>query len=190
MGRHLDQIEAIAALNGGTVIGLPTESSFALGARIDRPAALERLGDLKAGRSDPIGLMIGHPRQLPGHVTEVPAIGFDLARAYWPGPLTIVLEATANVPDLVTAGRKSVGFRVPGYPPLVDLLLAVGAPVTATSANPPGEPPATTVAAFETYFPDLDIWTPVMETPGGPPSTLVDIRDGGLTVLRHGAAEI
>jgi len=180
----------VAALDRGRVVGLPTESSFALAARVDRPSALAELAHLKAERAKPIGLMIAHPRQLPGWVEEVPAIGFDLARAYWPGPLTLVMTATANVPEQITAGGPTVGFRVPGLDALVALLTDVGVPVTATSANRPGESPVTSVIAFEETFPDVPVWAEFAESPGGPPSTVVDIRDGGLRILRPGAIEL
>lgn len=182
--------EVIARLEAGEVVAVPTHSSFALAARIDRPAALARLAELKPERDKPIGLVIDHPRSLPGLVADVPPVAFDLAQAFWPGPLTIVFKATRNVPELVTAGSGSVGIRVPGHEALRALCAEVGVALTATSANRPGEPPILRADELERVFPGLPIWDLEPETAGRLPSTVVDVRDGSYTVLRKGAAEI
>jgi len=127
MARLIGIDEVVAALDEGSVVAVPTESSYALAARIDRPAALAALARLKPGRNKPIGLMIAHPRHLPGYVADVPPVAFDLVRAYWPGPLTLVFRATHNVPEAVQAGTQSVGVRQPGDEDLLALLDAVGA---------------------------------------------------------------
>lgn len=179
--------EVVARLDAGEVVAVPTGSSFALAARIDRPAALARLAVLKPERGKPIGLVVDHPSRLPGLVADVPPVAFDLAQAFWPGALTIVFKATRNVPDLITAGSGSVGLRVPEHEQLRALCADVGAALTATSANRPGEPPICTVDELDRVFPGLPVWDLEERTAGGLPSTVVDVRDGGWTVLRRGA---
>ncbi len=187
---RISRDEVIARLDAGEVVAVPTSSSFALAARIDRPAALAQLAMLKPERDKPIGLVIDHPRSLPGLVVDVPPIAFDLARAYWPGPLTMVFKATHNVPALVSAGSGSVGIRVPGHQALRALCADIGIALTATSANHPGEPPICDSTELIRAFPGLFVWDIEARTAGQPPSTVVDVRDGVWTVLRKGAVTI
>jgi L-threonylcarbamoyladenylate synthase len=187
---RISRDEVIARLDAGEVVAVPTSSSFALAARIDRPTALDRLAALKPERDKPIGLVIDHPRNLPGLVADVPPVAFDLAQAYWPGPLTMVFKATRNVPLLVTAGSGSVGIRVPGHEALRALCADVGVALTATSANRPGEAPINDSDELARIFPGLPVWDIEDRTAGRLPSTVVDVRDGGWIILRQGAVTI
>src|SRR5690554_3035795 len=104
---RVDRATVLELLASGRLVALPTESSFALAGRIDRPTALAELADIKAGRGEPVGLMLDQPRNLPGWVRDIPPVALDLTRAYWPGALTLVFVATANVPEQVQAGTGS-----------------------------------------------------------------------------------
>lgn len=182
--------QIIEALLAGALVALPTESSFALAGRIDSQTAMDKLFELKAERNKPVGLMIAHPRLLPGYVQDVTPVALDLVRAYWPGPLTLVFDATGHIPEALTAGTGSIGIRQPGLEELLPILEAVQVPVTATSANLPGEAPILTITELEQVFPELLVWDAFEVLPGGAPSTVVDIRSGWYEVLRQGAIDL
>lgn len=178
--------EVVYALEAGKVVAIPTESSFGLMARIDSPKALKELLTLKPQRKKPIPLVIGDPKILPVYVREVPPWAALLQERFWPGPLTLVYWARPEVPAEIHQGTETVGIRQPGVSHLLQLLKLVGVPLTATSANPPGDPPLTTAAEVIRTFPDLFVWVVLREAPGGPPSTILDIRTPEVKVLRAG----
>lgn len=118
---------------------------------------------------------------------DVPPEARALATRFWPGPLTLVLPARPGLPAPLTAGTGTIGVRVPGHPVAGALVEALGGPVTAPSANPPGAPPPRTVAAARAYFGDrVDVYVDAGELPGGG-STVAAVEGGALRVLRAGA---
>jgi L-threonylcarbamoyladenylate synthase len=106
---------------------------------------------------------------------------------HWPGPLTLVLRACPSVPDGVTAGTGTIGVRVSSHPVARALVRALGAPVTAPSANPSGAEPPTTAAGVLAYFDGaLDLVLDAGPTPGGLASTVLDATVDPPRVLRQG----
>ncbi len=182
--------EALAALASGGVVAAATESSFGLLADIENPLALERLLSLKprgADKGQP--LMVPDVRTWHGLVTHVPPEAERLAARLWPGGLTIVLPARADVDPHVQLGG-TVAVRIPGQSPAAILVRAYGKALTATSANPPGGKPALTSTELAACFPEAvragKLWVLPGTAPGGPPSTIVGM-EGGCQVLREGA---
>jgi L-threonylcarbamoyladenylate synthase len=111
-----------------------------------------------------------------------------LMARYWPGALTLVLPARAIVPSDVTAGTGTLGLRISSHPVALGLVRALGEPVTAPSANPTGLPPTTTADGVLAYFPDgIDLVLDGGATPGGEPSTVLDVTTDPPTVIRQGA---
>lgn len=184
-----DLADVVRLLNDGSVVAIPTESFFALAARIDRPEALIQLAELKRGRQQPIGLIAADTAAVEPLVADISRTARQLIDDYWPGPLTVVFQATLTLSDILTAGTDTIGIRVPADPLLQQLLRSTG-PLTATSANRPGEPPAVTVEAVEAAFPDLPVWSIVKQAPGGLPSTVVDARGVTPRVIRAGAVPL
>jgi tRNA threonylcarbamoyl adenosine modification protein (Sua5/YciO/YrdC/YwlC family) len=112
-----------------------------------------------------------------------------LAEAHWPGPLTLVLRARPGLAPAL-APRGTIGVRVPGPSPALEIVRAFGAPLTATSCNVSGQPPARTHAEVLAYFQgQLDAVVPG-DAPGGAPSTVVDASGPTLRVLRQGAVHV
>jgi L-threonylcarbamoyladenylate synthase len=108
--------------------------------------------------------------------------------AFWPGPLTMVFAAAHELSNAVTAGTGSVGIRLSAWQPLVDLLRRVG-PVTGTSANREGMPPPRTAEEVQYNLGDaVDLIIDAGPTPGGPPSTVIDVR-GPIRIIRNGSIE-
>jgi L-threonylcarbamoyladenylate synthase len=176
-------------LGAGGLIALPTESVYGLAVDPFDERALARLWKVK-GRSEgkPILLLIGDASQLGPLVRSIPPAAEILMKAFWPGPLTIVFPAALGLSDAVTAGTGSVGIRLIAWEPLVDLLRRVG-PVTGTSANREGFPPPRTAEEVqEGLGAALDLIIDVGQTPGGPPSTVIDVQ-GSIRIVREGAVE-
>lgn len=183
----MDVLEAAKRLlDLGGVLAMPTESYYALGVRACEGAAVHRVCAIK-GRGDdkPILVLIGNRAQLPQLVTEVPEAAQVLMDRFWPGPLTVVFPAAAHLPQELTRGTGTVGIRQPGRPDLLHLLDHVG-PLTGTSANRSGHSPVRTAEeVMEELGGDVDLILDGGKTPGGLPSTLVDIT-GSIRVLREG----
>lgn len=171
------------------LIALPTESFYGLAVAPFDEQALAKLWQIK-GRSQgkPILVLIGDRSQLEPFVRSVPRAADVLMNAFWPGPLTMVFAATHGLSNAVTAGTGSVGIRLSAWQPLVDLLRRVG-PVTGTSANREGMPPPRTAEEVQYNLGDaVDLIIDAGLTPGGPPSTVIDVR-GPIRIIRNGSIE-
>ncbi|OAI44746.1 hypothetical protein AYO43_08870 [Nitrospira sp. SCGC AG-212-E16] len=171
------------------LIALPTESFYGLAVAPFDEQALARLWQVK-GRSEgkPILVLIGDESQLGVFVRNSPPAATVLMNAFWPGPLTIVFPAAVGLSNAVTAGTGSVGIRLSAWQPLRDLLRRLG-PVTGTSANREGIPPPTTAKEVQDSLGDaLDLIIDAGPTPGGRPSTVIDVR-GPIRIIRDGAIE-
>jgi L-threonylcarbamoyladenylate synthase len=148
--RHPDPraIDAAAArLRAGGLVAFPTETVYGLGAAALDPAAVAAVFAAK-GRptTDPVIVHLATLDDLPRVAAHVPPVAEALARAFWPGPLTLVVLKRPEVPDTVTAGLPTVAVRVPSHPVAHALLIAVAAPVAAPSANRFSRPSPTTAA--------------------------------------------
>lgn len=183
--------ELVRILGGGGVVAIATESFFGLLADVTNPKALDALFSLKPrGADKSVGLILPGAGAWPSLVAEVPEAARVLARALWPGGLSIALPAAPGL-DPRLAPNGTIAVRDPGPCPARELALAFGRPLTATSANQPGAPPATrdaeVRAAFGPGLADGRLTVVPGESPGGPPSTLVVVEPGGVRLLRAGA---
>lgn len=180
-----------AHLLGGGVVAAATETLFGLLADPSQPGALNRLFSLK-----PRGADKGVPLIVPGLeaweslVAEVPPLARALAERFWPGPLTIVLPARSGLDPRLLVG-DTVAVRWPAESSALALAEATSRPLTATSANLPGEPPASCSAevgrAFERAVREGDLLIVQGHSPASRPSTIVAVSSQGATVLRGGA---
>jgi len=171
------------------LIALPTESFYGLAVAPFDEQALAKLWQIK-GRSQgkPILVLIGDRSQLEPFVRSVPRAADVLMNAFWPGPLTIVFAAASGLSNAVTAGTGSVGIRLSAWQPLIDLLRRVG-PVTGTSANREGMPAPKTAKEVQYNLGDaVDLIIDAGPTPGGPPSTVIDVR-GPIRIIRNGSID-
>ncbi|HDL98880.1 MAG TPA: threonylcarbamoyl-AMP synthase [Desulfobacteraceae bacterium] len=181
--------DSLEIIKGGGIIAYPTESFYALGMLATNEKALGNLFLLKKRPIEkPLPLIVGGPEALATVVKTVPDRAIELMKRFWPGPLTIVFEAADNVSDLLTAGTGRVAVRVPGDSIALHLAREAGFPITATSANISTKPPADNPDAVLDYFGDsIDLIIDVGKTPGGRPSTIVDVTTDTLKILREGS---
>jgi L-threonylcarbamoyladenylate synthase len=174
----------------GEVVGYPTETFYGLAADPRNARAIERVFAAKGRRSEePLPLIAADLTQVARWFGTLSPIAATLARSFWPGPLTLVLPLPANhaLPTNLTAGRDNIAVRVPAHPLACALAAAVGGMITSTSANPSGTPPPTTADEVRRTLADrvamvIDGGT----TPGGAPSTIVDVTGAQPRLVRAG----
>lgn len=123
------QSEAIAAaaasLEAGELVAFPTETVYGLGADAENPAAVARIYAAKGRPQDhPVIVHVAPGADLDYWVTDVPREARQLAQAFWPGPLTLILKRNAHIPDAVSGGQDTVGIRCPSHPVAIALLSA------------------------------------------------------------------
>ncbi|HSV99012.1 MAG TPA: L-threonylcarbamoyladenylate synthase [Sedimentisphaerales bacterium] len=128
--------KAAAILRRGGVVAFPTETVYGLGANAFDAAAVARIFEIKGRpRFDPLIVHVGNLQQAKSLVADFPLKARELARRFWPGPLTLVLPKTERVPDIVTAGLPTVAIRMPDHPLALALIREAGTPLAAPSAN-------------------------------------------------------
>ena len=179
---------AVEVLRDGGVAYLPAEGVYGLHARADLPDSMARLRALKprGGGRGSIAL-IGEPADLDRWSPSADPRLRALARAHWPGPLTLVLPAAPEVPAGILGPDGTVALRCPGSDLLREIVARAGGLVVSTSVNRPGEP-----AALDAEHPmaaRADIVLDAGRLPGTP-STVVGVRDGAIRILREGAVRI
>lgn len=127
---------AAALLRAGEVVAVPTETVYGLAANALNTAAVERIFQVKGRPAhNPIIVHVSGIEMARACGREWPRIADRLAKAFWPGPLTLVLPRESSIPDAVTAGGNTVGVRWPSHPFMQALIHACGFPLAAPSAN-------------------------------------------------------
>jgi L-threonylcarbamoyladenylate synthase len=148
-------LRAVELLRRGEVVGLPTETVYGLAGDGLNPAALARIFEVKRRPLfDPLILHFADAEGAFAVAEDVPETARELARRFWPGPLTLVLRKKEAVPDLATSGLPNVALRVPVHPVAQALLRAFGGPLAAPSANRFGRISPTDAQAVQTELGD------------------------------------
>ncbi len=181
--------DAIAALRAGELVVYPTETFYGIAADPFSPSALEKLFEIK-GRDPqkPIALIAADLQMAIAIATEVPPIALRLARAFWPGPLTIVLPVRDDFPPQLVGPSGGVGIRVSSHPIARALSSGFGHPITATSANRSGDPPVATLNAARKSLGDkVKVFVEGGSLTGSSPSTVIVCDAHGFRIIRPGA---
>ena len=180
---------AVEVLANGGVAAIPTDTLYGLAASAFDESAVLKVYELK-GRPEGMALplLLSEAEDVRVCAEDVPEAAWTLMERFWPGALTLVVRKRATVPDIVTAGLDTVALRVPDHPVARAIAKTLGAPITGTSANLSGRPGITNAADVRREFGDtIDFVLDGGEAPGGVASTIVDVSDGELRVLREGA---
>ena len=180
---------AVTAIRSGGLVAFPTETVYGLGADATSEAAVRRIFAAK-GRpaTNPLIVHVADVETAKRYTTRWTDAAQTLAAAWWPGPLTLVLPKTADVPGVATAGLGTVGLRAPDHPLALELLRAFGGPVAAPSANRSNRVSPTTAAHVREELGDaVEV---VLD--GGPctvgiESTVLDLSGDRPRILRPGA---
>ena len=145
-GNETEKLIARAAeiLRGGGLVAFPTETVYGLGANGLDAEAVKKIFKAKGRPQDnPLILHVPSAQWLCRCCEDIPTIAYELARRFWPGPLTMILRRNPIVPDATTAGLDTVAMRCPDHPVALALLREAGVPVAAPSANRSGRPSCT-----------------------------------------------
>lgn len=190
VGTSLDVAET--TLRRGGVVAFPTETYYGLAVDPFNQGAVRNLFRVKnRDFSKPLLLLIEHETQLGSLVENIPALYKPLIKKYWPGPLTLIFKAKKHVSSQVTGNSGTVGIRISSHPLALAFVARMGQPITATSANISGKPPAKSVAEVVKMFGDtLDYILDGGETLAGLCSTIVGTRGTHLTLVRPGKIDI
>src|ERR1051326_8034742 len=158
MHRARSVVEAVAAIRGGGVVAIPTDTLYGLAADPFSPAAIARLFAVKgrsAGRA--VALIAADLDQVVAQVGPLPATARRLAAVYGPGPLTMLLARPSTIPAELVGGGDRIGVRVPDHDAARDLCRVCGHVLTATSANISGEPASNDPDRIARVFAESDV---------------------------------
>ena len=179
---------AVALLARAEPIAFPTDTVYGVGAHALLPGAVMRLYEVKRRpRTLAIPLLLSDAGSIEMVCVDLPDVTWELARRFWPGPLSLILRRAPIVPDAVTAGGVTVAVRVPDHTAVREICRRLGAPLAATSANLHGRPdPATVAAALRSLGGRVPLVLDGGPSPGGVPSTLLDLTSTPALVRRQG----
>lgn len=178
---------AASVTAAGGLVAFRTDTFYGVGADPFNPAALELINALKGRDGKPILVLAADAEDAERLIANKSRTFELLAASHWPGALTLVAAARAEVPELLTAGTGTVGVRLPDDAEARAIVRACGGLLTATSANPAGRPPARTAAEVADYFPDgLGLIIDGRTTRTELPSTVVDVTTHGPRLIREG----
>jgi L-threonylcarbamoyladenylate synthase len=183
-----DLARAARALREGKLVAIPTETVYGLGANAFDEVAVARVFEAKARPTfDPLIIHIARIEDIGLVAREVPESARSLARALWPGPLTMILPKKSEVPDIVTAGLPTVAVRFPEHPVARRIIELAGVPVAAPSANPFGYISPTTAAHVIDMLQDrVDFVVDGGPCDVGVESTVIDMTGARPVLLRPG----
>ena len=181
---------AAGALRRGQVVGIPTDTFYGLAADPFNLYAVEEIFKIKGRPAHkPLLLLLESVERAEELSTgQLPPGFYKLAQAFWPGPLTLVIEASGRVPLKITGNTGKVAVRVPNAKIPLSLIRLMDAPLTGTSANPAGVPECSSAAAVQGC---LGQRVPLILDGGESglalPSTIVEVTAGGWRLIREGA---
>ncbi|MEV0433506.1 MULTISPECIES: L-threonylcarbamoyladenylate synthase [unclassified Nocardia] len=182
---------ATSALKSGRLVVMPTDTLYGIAAdAFDSSAVADLLAAKRRGRDMPVPVLVGSWHTIDGLVFSVRPQARDLIRAFWPGALSLVVQAAPSLAWDLGDTRGTVMLRMPLHPVALELLRAVG-PLAVSSANVSGQPPATTVEQAREQLGSLAS----VYLDGGPAehavaSTIVDLTADQPRVLREGAVPV
>ncbi len=168
---------AAGQLKAGEVLGMPTDTFYGLAADPFNLRAVERIYDIKSrSRHKPLSLLIASVDQAEELAKDLLPEFYELTARFWPGPLTLIVQAAPKLPLKVTANSGNVALRVPAAEIPLAVIRKAGVPITATSANLSGATECTTAEAVrEQLGGRLNIIVDGGTSPRDVPSTIVDL---------------
>jgi len=183
---------AVRALRTGQLVALPTETVYGLGADASNPDAVAAVFRVKGRPTNhPLIVHLADAAAMGEWAAEVSPGAQQLAAAFWPGPLTLLVRRSPSVGDWVTGGRDTVGLRVPGDPVALALLRSFGGGVAAPSANRFGKVSPTSAAhVVADLGAEVDVVLDGGECSIGVESTIVDVSGAEVVVLRQGGVSV
>ena len=179
---------AVQLLKDGELVAFPTETVYGLGADASNPTAVAKIFETKGRPADhPVIVHLGRSEDIKAWAKDIPEQAWQLAEAFWPGPLTLILKKQEHVLNCVTGNQDSVGLRIPSHPVAQALLQAFQGGVAAPSANRFGHISPTRAEHVQADFPDsLSLILDGGDSEVGLESTIVDLTSPNARLLRPG----
>lgn len=178
---------AARLIREGGVVAFPTETVYGLGANALNAMAVARIFELKERPSfDPLIVHIADISDISRLTLSTDNRVMQLANAFWPGPLTIVLPKSDLIPAIVTSGLETVGIRMPANPVALQLIREAGCPIAAPSANKFGQLSPTLARHVAKQLPGVDCILDGGQAEVGIESTIISLNSKGFEILRHG----
>lgn len=178
--------QAVDILKANGTLVFPTDTVYGLGAMAFQPEGIKKLFEIKGReQTHAIAVLLGQAEDLSQVTENLSPEAACLAENFWPGPLTLVMPKHPNLPDILSP-RPTVGVRIPNHPTAIALMKQTG-PLAVTSANLTGGKDANTAdEAFSQLGSKVDLILDGGKTPGGVPSTVVDLTGAQFQILRQG----
>ena len=182
--------QAVELIRSGGTVAFPTDTVYGLAADAFQPAAIDKLFEIKErSKNQAIAILLGSPEHLALVAEQPSSTAKALAEKHWPGALTLVITRHPDVPDILSP-LPTIGVRIPDHPAAVALLKQTG-PLAVTSANLSGHPNTSTAEEVFAQIGDrVDLILDGGKTPGGVPSTVVDLTGDSPKILREGPVKI
>lgn len=173
--------------NGGLIV-FPTKGVYGIGADIQNIEAVKKIYNLKKrDLNKPLLILIGSIEEVNNYCINIPPVFFEIMKNFWPGDITFIMDASKNIPEILTGKTGKIGVRIPAHPFLKELFKIFKFPITGTSANISGRP---ATDRFEELDPQLIKNTQLLikstKTTSKTPSTIVESKDKGIKILREG----
>jgi len=180
---------AIALLTQGKLVAIPTDTVYGLAGNALNENTINKIFEVKDRPRDKALIAMTHSlKKASLFLHSIPMDGHDLAEAFWPGALTLVLDANSNIPKSMISGGNTVGVRVPNHEMTLELLKNLDFPLAVTSANKSGLPsPVTAKEVNEQIGDRIDYILDGGKSPLGFESTIVGFKDEKPVILRSGA---
>ncbi|MCL2227556.1 MAG: L-threonylcarbamoyladenylate synthase [Oscillospiraceae bacterium] len=180
------------AIKSGNLVAIPTETVYGLGANALNEKAVSAIFATKGRQADnPLIVHVASPSDAKPLVSSVPPCFDMIVDMFWPGPLTLVMKKSAIIPSIVSAGLDTVAIRVPNHPAALALIRSSGCPIAAPSANLSGSPsPTKAVHVNNDIGGKIKYILDGGDCKVGVESTVLDISDGTLRILRPGGVTL
>jgi L-threonylcarbamoyladenylate synthase len=174
----------------GGVVVYPTDTVYGLGCSPFKEDAVQRIFKIKGERNKPLPILASGIGEIE-KIAQIPEKARELAKRFWPGPLTMVLPKKPSLPNIVTLNLNSVAVRVPNHDIALALIRISGGLLVGTSANKSGrKPPRTALEATDQIGREVDLILDAGQTPIGESSTILDLTGEKPRILRHGPIKI
>ncbi|MCL2862876.1 MAG: L-threonylcarbamoyladenylate synthase [Methanimicrococcus sp.] len=183
--------ETAKALLNGKTAAFPTETVYGIGASIFNEEAVLKIYQIKGRPPEkPLSILLGAVEDMGKAASDIPDSARLLAEKFWPGPLTMILKKKEEISDKVTAGKETVGLRIPAHPVPLGLVRLTG-PLACPSANLSGtDEPRSGEDVYNNLGGKIDILIDGGKTELGIPSTIIDLTVNPPQILRKGGLEI
>ncbi len=181
---------AAQILGGGGVIAYPTDTVYGLGCALGEKQAIDRLYQLKGMQKDhPLAIICPDLSDIAKYAVVENAV-YRVLKHFLPGPYCFILQATREVPKMMLTKQKTVGIRVPNHAITIALVRELGRPLISTTAGRSGQDPLVDPWEIDQEFTGLDLVIDQGDAGGSVPTTVVDLSQGDVRIVREGAGPI